>query len=74
MSPVMAHESEGFGVNQRTVAFTAMNAMAAMALYAAMIKKKKSSACNMVGGTRVIPVVQTGSTAAPRITRQALDQ
>merc|ERR550532_1330225 len=65
MSPVMAHESEGFGVNQRTVALTAMNAMAAMALYAAMMRKKRSSACTMVSGTRVVPVLQTEITAAP---------
>jgi hypothetical protein len=73
MSPVMTHETEGLGVDQRTVALTAMNAMAAMALYAAMVRRKKSSVCTMVSGTRVVPVVQTQSLAA-RITRKALDQ
>merc|ERR550532_769989 len=44
-----------------------------MALYAAMMKKRRNSACAMVSGTRVVPMVPTASSAA-RITRKALDQ
>ena len=73
VSPVDREESTGFTGDQRTLALTAVNALAALAVYATMGKRRKNSSFAMVSGTRVVPVVQP-PIAPSNVTCKALDQ
>ena len=73
MPPATALPSDGSAWQQRTLALTAVNAMAAFAVYAAVMRKRKNSMSTMVSGTRVVTVAQPQMPSSC-MTRKALDQ
>jgi len=72
VSPAITQEGEG-SAGYQTKALIAVNALAALAVYATMVKGRRTSASTMVSGTRVVPVFQP-QTASAAVIRTALDQ
>ena len=73
MPPALSVESDSTTWQQTKLALTAINAMAAFAVYAALMRRRKNSASTLVSGARVVPVTQP-QVASTCITRKALDQ